>query len=250
MVQDSLTFRPRRAAADLASCDDDIVPVPAMSSARRAVLDEVAARVPGLAGDGVRVGIDGVDGAGKTVFADHLATILSAAGRSVVRVSVDDFHHPRAVRHRRGRASAEGFWLDSYDYIALRRRLLDPLGPGGSRRYQAACHDLVSDQQLDPPAESAPPGAVLVVEGLFLHRDELAGVWDLSVFLQASFAVSVARMAARDGSHSDPTHPSVARYVDGQRLYFDACRPWEPANLVVDATDLDAPMLRENPGNP
>jgi uridine kinase len=61
--------------------------------------------------DGVRVCIDGVDGVGKTVF-----------------------HNPRAVRHSRGRSSPEGFWLDTYDYTALRRRVLDPFGPGGSRR--------------------------------------------------------------------------------------------------------------------
>lgn len=217
----------------------------AIPPARRSVLAQVAARVPERAQDGVRVGIDGVDGAGKTVFADHLAAILSAAGRSVVRVSADDFHQPRAVRHWRGRGSPEGFWWDSYDYAALRQRVLDPFGPRGSRRYQAACHDLTTDQQLDPPVESAAPGAVLVVDGLFLHRDELADVWDLSVFLHVPFAVSVARMAGRDGSHPDPAHPSLARYVEGQQLYFQACRPWERADLVVDATDLDAPTLIE-----
>ncbi len=217
-----------------------------MSPARRTLLERVAARVPDRAPEGARVGIDGVDGVGKTVFADHLAAVLQAVGRSVVRVSTDDFHNPRAVRHRRGRASPEGFWLDSYDYPAMRRRVLEPFGPGGSRRFQAACHDLNSDQQLDPPVESAPPGSVLVVDGLFLHRDELAGVWDVSVFLHAPFAVTVARMAIREGSHPDPTHPSVSRYVEGQRLYLDACRPWSRADLVIDATDLDAPHLIES----
>jgi uridine kinase len=38
----------------------------------------------------------------------------------------------------------------------------------------------------------------------------------------------------------------VARYVEGQRLYFDACRPWERADMVIDATDLDAPRLIES----
>ena len=214
-----------------------------MSPARRSVLDAVAARVPDRAPDAVRVGVDGVDGVGKTVFADHLAVVLRSAGRPVVRISADDFLHPRAVRHRRGRASPEGFWLDSYDHAALRQRVLEPLGPGGSRNYRSACHDLAADRPLEPPVQVAPPGAVLVVDGLFLHRDELAGVWDLSVFLQAPFAVTVPRMAARDGSHPDPAHPSVSRYVEGQRLYLDACRPWSRADLVVDATDLDAPTV-------
>jgi uridine kinase len=160
-----------------------------------------------------------------------------------VHVSADDFHHVRAVRHQRGRDSPEGFWLDSYDYPALIENVLAPFGPGGGRRYRAASHDLHSDEVLDLPWQQAPAGAVLVLDGLFLLRDELAGHWDLSIFLTAPFEVTVARMAARDGSHPDPEHPSVARYVQGQRLYFAACRPWERADLVIDNSDVDRPAL-------
>ncbi len=78
---------------------------------------------------------------------------------------------------------------------------------------------------------------------LFLHRDELVGTWDLSVFLQVPFPVSVARLAARDGTPADPEDHSLVRYVAGQRLYFTACQPWHRAALVIDATDLDAPSL-------
>lgn len=214
----------------------------AISPARRRALEAVASRVPVSSRDCVRVGVDGVDGAG-TVFADHLAEVLRATGRATIRVSADNFLHPRAVRYGRGRDSAEGFWLDSYDYAALRQRVLDPLGPAGSRRYQDASLDLVTDQAVDPPVKTAAPGAVLVLDGLFLHRDELAGVWDLSVFLQVPFAVSVRRLAARDGSHPDPGDPSLARYVGGQQRYFAEVQPWQRAHIVLDAVDLDAPTL-------
>lgn len=213
------------------------------TAARRAVLEVVADRIPVHARDGVRVGIDGVDGAGKTVFADDLAVVLRSRSRSVVRVTADDFHNPQAVRYTRGRSSAEGFWLDSFDYPALRERVLDPLGPAGSLRYQAASHNLTADQPLDPPVHQAQPGTVLVVDGLFLHRDELMDTWDLSVFLKVPFAVSVGRLAARDGTHPDPEHDTLSRYVEGQRMYFAACQPWQRADLVLDATDLDAPRL-------
>lgn len=59
--------------------------------------------------------------------------VLDAQGVVTVRVSLDGFHHPAAVRHRRGRHSPEGFFLDSYDYAAFRRLVLDPLAPGGAR---------------------------------------------------------------------------------------------------------------------
>jgi uridine kinase len=66
---------------------------------------------------------------------------------------------------------------------------------------------------------------VLVLDGLFLHRDELARCWDLSVFLEVPFTETARRMAVRDGTHPDPDHPSIRRYVGGQRLYNRACTP-------------------------
>src|SRR3712207_7142344 len=80
------------------------------------------------------VAVDGVDGAGKTVFADELAGALRGRGVDVVRASIDGFHNPPSIRYARGRHSPEGFYLDSYDYDSVRRLLLDPLGPNGERR--------------------------------------------------------------------------------------------------------------------
>ena len=95
----------------------------------------------------IRVAIDGVDGAGKTWFADELAALLATRGRSVIRASVDSFHHPRAVRYRQGRESARGFFEDSYDYAQLGAVLLDPLTNSGSRRYRTAIRLLPYQRQ-------------------------------------------------------------------------------------------------------
>jgi hypothetical protein len=67
----------------------------------------------------IKVAVDGVDGAGKSVLADELAERISALGRCVVRASVDGFHRPRAERYRPGRTSPEGYYRDSYDYRRL-----------------------------------------------------------------------------------------------------------------------------------
>lgn len=192
----------------------------------------------------VRVAVDGVDGAGKSVFAEQLAEVVRASGRPLVHASVDDFHRPRAERYRRGRESPEGFWLDAFDYDRLRSDLLDPLGPAGSRRYRTAVHDLKTDRVLDEPWELAGAGTVLVLDGLFLHRDELCDCWDLSVFLEVPFDVTAARMAARDGTNADPDHPSMRRYVRAQQIYFDSCDPTQRASIVIDNSDWDHPVVR------
>ena len=206
---------------------------------------ELAGRVPDRGDAPVLVAVDGVDGAGKTVFADQLAAAVEATGRPVVRAGVDDFHQPRAVRYRRGRDSPEGFWLDGFDVGALVRELLDPLREGAPVRLR--WHDLVTDRHVDEPPIAVAPGAVVVLDGIFLHRDELAGRWDLSIWLEVPFAVTAARMAVRDGSPADPAHPAMRRYVEGQRLYLAACSPRERADLVVDNTDWTAPRLLARP---
>ncbi|WP_200941908.1 hypothetical protein [Angustibacter sp. Root456] len=216
-----------------------------MTPERAETLEQLADAVPAHDdGRTVRVGVDGVDGAGKTVLADELAAVLEARGRAVVRVGIDGFHHPRARRYRRGRRSAEGFYRDSYDLEALRSHVLGPLGPGGGGRYVPAVHDVERDLALTVEPRQAPAGAVLVLDGLFLHRPELVGEWDFSVLVTAPFEVTFARMAVRDGCPADPDHPDNQRYVGGQRLYFAEADPEHRADVVVDNTDPAGPLLR------
>lgn len=204
----------------------------------------VAARIP--VSDGVRcprVAIDGPDGAGKTHFADRLAEVLRGEQRPVARVSLDDFHNTRAVRYRRGRDSPEGFWFDSYNYPRFLVDILIPFSPGGSRRYRTAAHDLDTDAVLNPEPHTAEPGTVLIVDGIFLHRAELAASWDLTVFLDVPFAETARRMAVRDGTHHDPEHPSMRRYVQAQRRYFNECQPQQRATILIDNSHFDSPVV-------
>ncbi|WP_235537324.1 uridine kinase [Nocardioides sp. Soil805] len=182
------------------------------------------------------VAVDGVDGSGKTTFAARLAAAIEDAGRTALVVHEDDFLAPRAVRHRRGRDSPLGFFRDSYDLVALARHVLDPLRPDGDGRIRRRVFDHRTDTALDAPQEQVPADAVVIVEGMFLHRDELADRWDWSVFLDVPFTETARRMAVRDGSHPDPDHPSMRRYVEGQRIYLHRCRPRTRATVVLDDT--------------
>lgn len=209
-----------------------------------ALLAQLADLIDAMPGPEVlRVAIDGVDGAGKTTFADDLATHLAALGRRAIRAGVDGFHRPREARYRRGRGSPEGFFLDSYDYDALCALLLDPLGPGGSRRFRRAAFDHRADAPVLAPEEVARPGDVLLFDGIFLHRDELRAHWDFSIFLDVPFEVSVPRMAGRDGGSPDPDAPANRRYVEGQRLYLARCEPRRRAGVVIDYRDLVHPVV-------
>jgi uridine kinase len=213
--------------------------------ARRKLVSRLAGEITALVAAPIgRVGIDGIDGAGKTMFADELAVELRRLGREVIRASVDGFHHPRAIRYRRGRFSPEGYFRDSYDYRALQSALLDPLSPGGSRKYRSAVFDYRIDAVVSAEEILAPAGAVLAFDGIFLHRPELRGYWDYSIFLDVSFEVACARMVKRDGAASaDPSAESNRRYLEGQKMYLAECEPARWATVVIDNNDFSSPQI-------
>jgi uridine kinase len=213
----------------------------AVTSERMALIETAARLIPPTTAKHVFVAVDGVDGAGKTVFAEELVDALVRDGRPAARVSMDGFHRPREYRYRQGPTSAVGFWEDSFDYAAFERLVLDPLRTAS--RFQPAAHDVATDELLEGPTISVSEPTTFVVDGLFLHRPVVRDYWDFSVFLQVDFARSIPRMAQRDGSHPDPGDPSNQRYVGAQRIYFDECHPWAHANLVIDNNDLASPMI-------
>jgi uridine kinase len=217
-----------------------------VSEPHASLLDRLADTIASLHPDRrIRIAIDGVDGVGKTMLADALAPRVIGRGRPAIRASVDDFHNPKGVRYARGKHSPDGFYLDSYDYAAFRRLLLDPLGPDGSGEYVARHFDHRLDQRVKAATQQAPPTAALIVDGIFLHRGELRSCWDLSLFLKAEFGISVPRGAARDQTPgaTDPASPAYQRYVGGQRLYLGACEPEQQADIVIDYNDLQHPRI-------
>jgi uridine kinase len=202
----------------------------------------------------LRVAIDGPPASGKTTLADELAVVLRAQGRDVVRASIDDFLFPRARRYRRGQYSAEGCYFDAHDYAALRRVLLDPLGPGGDRRIRHTVYDRDTDTPSSPPATTAPADAVLLFDGVFLLRPELFDQWDLRVFVSVPFEQTVERARVRGtalaGSAADTADIERSwrnRYIPSQRLYFATARPADRADIVVYNDQLQRPTWEVRP---
>jgi uridine kinase len=178
---------------------------------RRVVLSQLADLIAALDGP-ARVAVDGADAAGKTTLADELVPLLESRGRHAARVSIDDFLRPRVERYGRGDESPVGYYLDSFDHDALRRR--------------------VSEAGGDP----------VVVDGVFLLRPELRDLWDFSVLVEVGFDELLRRGVERDGEAM--RHRYLVRYLPAQRRYFDEVEPARLADAVLENTDPEAPSLR------
>lgn len=193
------------------------------------------------------VGIDGVDGAGKTTFANELAGLVAECGNEVIRISLDDYLNPQSIRYAQGRTSPQGFYEDSYDYVKFHDEVLEPLGREGSGRYRTAAYDLAHETPVRSPWRVAPDDAVVIIDGIFLHRHEFATsrtkkVWDISVWLEVPFEEAFRRLHDRVGMSENPLDPGNARYYEGELYYIKECRPAEKADLVLDNARPHAPV--------
>jgi uridine kinase len=204
----------------------------------------------------LRVAVDGPPAAGKTTLADELAAVLREQHRDVIRATVDDFLFPRAQRYRRGRYSAEGCYFDAHDRAALCRVLLDPLGPGGDRRFQHTVYDAGADTPASPPAMTAAADAVLLFDGVFLLRPELVDRWDLRIFVSVPFEQTVDRARDRGtaltgitAGADDIERSWNHRYIPAQQLYFATARPTDQADIIVHNDQLERPAWDIRPNS-
>jgi len=214
------------------------------------VADELCSTWPGHP---LRVAVDGITAAGKSTLAAELAVAVRRRGRPAIQLSGDGFHHPRERRHRQGRTSGVGYYRDAYDTQGLVDAVLRPLGPGGDRRYREQVPDLAADRRAPSAARTAADEAVVLVDGTFLQRPELAGWWDQVVFVDTAFDLAKARGADRDaalfGGLDAAREAFDQRYHAACRLYVRDVDPAAHATVVLGNDDVARPVLRRIGGD-
>jgi uridine kinase len=195
----------------------------------------------------LRVGIDGVDAAGKTSLADELVPYLAKSGRGVIRASIDGFHNPQHIRSNRGPYSPEGYYYDSFNYELLQECLLNPLGPDGNRIYRPAVFDFKTNREIHAKELQAKDMDILIFEGVFLFRPELYPCWDLKIFVDIDFQTSIDRALKRDlylfGQKAEILKRYQERYIPGQEIYLDAVKPKLKADIIVNNNDFTKPEI-------
>jgi uridine kinase len=107
--------------------------------------------------------------------------------------------------------------------------LLDPFRMGGSAGFVTRQFDPDSRTWVQPTWTTAPPDASLIVDGEFLHRPELRGLWAYSMLLEGQTGGD-AVVATGGGT-------LAGAYV----LYRAESNPRELAGALIDVSDPEHP---------
>ncbi|TXN32794.1 uridine kinase [Lacisediminihabitans profunda] len=172
------------------------------------------------------VAIDGSSTAGTAEFAAALADAMRDAGHKVFVASIRDFRKTHARRESQSAETAESFYRDAFDYSVLTRVLIDPFRASGSTGFVLAAYDEKRDAPLPPKWMTAGKDAILIVEGVFLNRRELAGLWNYSVWLDVPRPEDEGGESAEQGADA---------------LYLEEANPRAAAVAIIDNRDVDHP---------
>lgn len=175
-------------------------------------------------------GLSGIAASGRAAFADDLAKTFEEREHPAFRASLRNFQRSRADQERFGPDTPERRYRHGHDYSALRRVLIEPFRLDGSAGFVTEVYDPDRDAWIEPTWRTAAADAVLIVDGDFLNRPELRGLWSYSILLEAPAAADAERFDAPD-----------AAATDADALYRAEAHPREQASALVDVTDPAAP---------
>jgi uridine kinase len=175
------------------------------------------------------VALDGGSGAGKSTLGALIADRLQAA-----LIQSDDFFSadiPDAGWDARTPADRA---RDAIDWRRLRSEVLEPLLAGKTAKWHAfdfAAQRPDGTYPMSTDFAEREPAAVIVLDGAYSTRPELADLIDLSVLVDVPIAVRHDRLRAREaaaflaGWH--------ARWDSAETYYFTHVRPSSSFDLVV-----------------
>ncbi|HFU7077598.1 hypothetical protein [Bacillus sp. DU-106] len=194
-----------------------------------------------------RVGVSGITASGKTTFANELAEEIKKRGLPVTRASIDDFHNPRVIRYANGKESARGYYEDAHDYTAFKERLLMPLGPNGTLQYETISHNLITDMSVHNEPLLATQNMILIVDGTFLLKKDVAYLFDYKIFVDTNFEIARKRGAKREteafGSYEEAEKMFLNRYHAACKLYIHEHNPKELADVLFENSKFDDPVV-------
>jgi uridine kinase len=182
-------------------------------------LDAAVRRVSDFSSDVGIVAVDGHSAAGKSTFAAALAARTDAA-----LVPGDDFYRVMDEEARAQLSAREGM-ARYFDWERMRDEVLVPLRAGCDARYRPYDWDsgLLAEQWVAIRA-----ARVVVLDGVFTSRPELASFLDLCVLVEAPADVRWKRQLKRGDSLG-----WLRRWEAAERLFFAEVRVPETFDLVV-----------------
>lgn len=181
----------------------------------------------------ITVGIDGLGGAGKSTVSDKICEALSKEGIHTVLLHIDDFIHVRSIRYNSEYPEWQCYYEMQWRYDYFREVVNELKKVGGT--VETELYDKDNDSYLTEKI-CTKERTVIITEGIFLQRDELAGIFDLMAYIDVPEDERLNRVIGRDtyiGNEQEIVSKYENRYFPAERKYFERYRPDLKSDILI-----------------
>ena len=186
-------------------------------------------------GKTVIIGIDGLGGAGKSSISEDIYEKLSGENIPIEVLHIDDFIHPKNIRYNDNYAEWECYYNLQWRYDYLLDSVINPIKQNGKFNGLIELYDKDEDKYEKKPVDIK-EGSVVLVEGIFLQREELSQVFDYMIYIDVPEAERLKRVLKRDGyigTADDIREKYENRYFPAERYYESKYSPSKLADYVI-----------------
>ncbi|MGN0638360.1 MAG: AAA family ATPase [Huintestinicola sp.] len=183
----------------------------------------------------VIIGIDGLGGAGKSTVSECIKKTFAKTDIQITILHIDDFIQPRAVRYSDKAEEWECYYNLQWRYDYLIDEIIKPIRSGEPFHKKIELYDKDNDCYILSDTD-IPVGSVVIIEGIFLQREELRDLFDFMIYIDVPEETRLKRVLERDGYIGDKEQIAAkynSRYFPAERYYCEHCSPAENAQLVT-----------------
>lgn len=202
----------------------------------RAVTDrllEVRASVPRERA--ALVAVSGIDGCGKGWLTRKIVDDLQARGINAANINIDGWLNLPARRFS-DKNPAEHFYLHAIRFDAMFAQLVLPLRDARSIRVETDFAEETATAYRKQLYEFTDID-IIVLEGIYLLKQAFQNYYDLSIWIDCSFARALERALARSQEGLPPADTIRAYetiYFPAQDIHFQRDNPRQAAAIIVD----------------
>ena len=194
------------------------------------------------------IAISGKDASGKTVMANILGEYLKdKTDRQIIRISADDFMNERVIRRTVTGSEGESCYKYTFNFNALKKFALGPLQPNANYVYKTKFFDQTTDSKMISNNKRADNDAIIIVDGVFLFKKDLANYWSLKILLETADNIVIERGAMRDinriGNYEDARNKYINRYIASQTIYYNEEHPEKSSDIIINNDDFNSPFV-------
>ncbi len=181
------------------------------------------------------VAVSGIDGCGKGWLTRKIVDDLQARGINAANINIDGWLNLPAKRFS-DKNPAEHFYLHAIRFDEMFAQLVLPLRDARSIRVETDFAEETATAYRKQLYEFTDID-IIVLEGIYLLKQNFRQYYDLSIWIDCSFAKALERALARGQEGLLPTDTIRAYetiYFPAQKIHFQRDDPQQAAAIIVD----------------